>query len=255
MVSKIGAGIFVLSSLLGAGASVGAKEPGNPMKPYTDNPRVYIEERSPTNIGPSPFPFVDKSYDFVLPYLGTRECNCIPGEDFTSKDYFAFLKKAIDTSKRNGRSFVIDKCNYEITVYENGVASVTYPIELSQNICCNKRNEGDMRVPEGMRKIVRQGVGAFGRYFWLDYPNQTDRRRFKILKEGGYIPQNATIGGAIEIHEEGTGERPFVGEGGANWTLGCTALDEEDMTGLRSRLKPGDLGAIIGCIDPADFVK
>ena len=76
----------------------------------------------------------------------------------------------------------------------------------------------------------------------LDYPNHDDRIRFQEEVDKGSLPENAEIGGLIEIH--GDGGR------GINWTDGCIALSNKDMDVLYRKVQKGSMITIVGSLRP-----
>ena len=152
------------------------------------------------------------------------------------------LARAVERSAREGSTLlIVDKAAYRLYRVRAGETTDAYPIELGRDPIRRKRMEGDCRTPEGEYRVARKlgrGETAYRLALLLDYPNAADRRRFDSLKTVGAIPPDAAIGGAIEIHGNGTG---FAGNGlGANWTLGCVALSDEQIENLYPNVRRGD---------------
>ncbi len=142
-----------------------------------------------------------------------------------------WVMKTLDESKRlRITAIVIDKLRYRLYLIDKGVVGIELPIELGFNPVEDKRIEGDGCTPEGFYKITEKrdiGKTKFYRGFMLNYPNELDKREFADLIASRDVPQEALIGGLIMIHGRGSGLDPS--NGGANWTLGCVALSNEDI--------------------------
>lgn len=127
---------------------------------------------------------------------------------------------------------VIDKSDYELSVYDAQGWYATYPVVFGNNTLADKRVEGDRCTPEGDFKIVGKKPHAkWDRYMGLDYPTKESIAKFNQLKMQGQIPQNATPGGGVGIH--GTWPRDeFMIDRYNNWTNGCIALKNSDVEEL-----------------------
>ncbi|HEV2668467.1 MAG TPA: L,D-transpeptidase family protein [Blastocatellia bacterium] len=132
-------------------------------------------------------------------------------------------------------------------VWENGKERLakTYQIALGNNPTGSKFRQGDGATPEGEYYITHKNARSkFYLSLGVSYPNITDAD--KGLKEGlitkvehqaivGAIraktkpPQNTRLGGDIFIHGGGTGK--LFGSV-RDWTLGCVALENEEIKEL-----------------------
>jgi murein L,D-transpeptidase YafK len=152
------------------------------------------------------------------------------------------LARAVERSARDESTLlIVDKAAYRLFLVNAGKTAAEYPIELGRDPIRRKRMEGDCRTPEGDYRVARKlgrGETAYRLALLLDYPNAEDRRRFDSLITEGEIPSDASIGGAIEIHGNGSG---LAGDGlGVNWTLGCVALSDEHIDELYPNTRRGD---------------
>lgn len=135
---------------------------------------------------------------------------------------------------------VLIKSKYTLYLLATGVVTAEYPIELGFDPVHDKRNEGDGTTPEGIYRLTSyldHGQTRFYRGYFIDYPNSLDRQEFAQGQQDGTIEPEATIGGDIMLHGEGSGKRPT--EGGRNWTLGCIALSNADIDELWPQLRQG----------------
>jgi len=132
-------------------------------------------------------------------------------------------------------------------VLENGKERLakTYHVALGNNPTGSKRRQGDGATPEGDYYITHKNASSkFYLSLGVSYPNIADAD--KGLKDGlitkaehqaivGAIqakakpPQNTRLGGDIFIHGGGTGKLFGLVQ---DWTLGCVALENEEIKEL-----------------------
>ncbi len=106
----------------------------------------------------------------------------------------------------------------------------------------NKQRQGDLRTPEGWYRTSDRPWSRFYAALTIDYPATRDAERglaaglvtqaqhdaiVEAQRAGRLPPMNTRLGGQILIHGGG---------GGADWTLGCVALDNADIDALRAAL-------------------
>lgn len=126
-------------------------------------------------------------------------------------------------------SILIDKTDYELSVYDDKGWYATYPVVFGNNSLADKKMEGDKNTPEGSFKIANKRVHEkWCRFLGLDYPTTESREKFNQRKQRGEIPSNARIGGGIGIHGTWPHEDPVV-DRYKNWTLGCISMKNEDV--------------------------
>ena len=126
-------------------------------------------------------------------------------------------------------SVVIDKSDYELSVYDDKGWYATYPVVFGNSSLSDKKMEGDKNTPEGSFKIASKRVhDKWHRFLALDYPTKDSWDKFNQRKSKGEIPSSAKIGGGIGIH--GTWPREdFQIDRYKNWTLGCISMKNEDV--------------------------
>ncbi len=136
-------------------------------------------------------------------------------------------------------SIIIDKSDYELSVYDEKGWYATFPVVFGNNSLEDKKMEGDKNTPEGSFKIINKKVhDKWCRFLALDYPNAESLEKFKRRKERGEIPANAKIGGAIGIHGTWPHE-DFVVDRYKNWTLGCISMKNGDVMEMYAYAQPG----------------
>ncbi|MBN9288614.1 MAG: hypothetical protein BGO43_07160 [Gammaproteobacteria bacterium 39-13] len=118
---------------------------------------------------------------------------------------------------------LIEKKKRQMTVFHKDKPLRVYRIALGFSPVGHKTEQGDGKTPEGMYKIVAKNPKSrFHLSIKISYPSTADR---KIAAEKGVHP-----GGEIMIH--GLGAQGFLGEKHRlrDWTLGCIAVTNEEIT-------------------------
>jgi hypothetical protein len=132
---------------------------------------------------------------------------------------------AVRASRDDDRPvLVIDKFHREARWLEGGRPVRVFQVDLGWNGLHDKHRQGDGATPEGEYRVERlmgEGRTQYHRALLLDYPNSRDRAAFDLAVREGRLPEDARIGGSIEIHGEGGR--------GRDWTDGCVALSNDDM--------------------------
>jgi murein L,D-transpeptidase YafK len=136
-------------------------------------------------------------------------------------------------------SIVIDKSDYELSVYDDKGWYATYPVVFGNNSLADKMMQGDKNTPEGTFRIIAKRVhDKWCRFLSLDYPTKESYEKFNQRKQRGQIPANASIGGGIGIHGTWPHE-DFVIDRYNNWTLGCISMKNDDVTEVYGFTNPG----------------
>lgn len=118
---------------------------------------------------------------------------------------------------------VIEKGSRQLHLMQSGKPFRTFKIALGIQPVGDKKQEGDLRTPEGRYTLDRRNPNSD--YFLsihVSYPNLADRREASDL---GVSP-----GGAIMIH--GQPNAPTYSEAyyrTQDWTNGCIAVSNSDM--------------------------
>ncbi len=104
-----------------------------------------------------------------------------------------------------------------------------------------KKQEGDSVTPVGRYHITMHQPSQYKWFLRLDYPNAQDRIRFEQLKKSGQLPKSATIGGDIGIHGPPVRFDPEMKAElkKHDWTLGCIAVDEDEIIEMARLVKDG----------------
>jgi lipoprotein-anchoring transpeptidase ErfK/SrfK len=129
-------------------------------------------------------------------------------------------------------SIIIDKSDYELSVYDDKGWYATYPVVFGNNSLEDKKVEGDKNTPEGSFRITSKRVHEkWYRFLAIDYPTKESWDKFKMRKQRGEIPASASIGGGVGIHGTWPHE-DFVIDKYKNWTLGCISMKRDEVNEL-----------------------
>jgi hypothetical protein len=163
--------------------------------------------------------------------------------------WLTWVNDAIEWSRQTGKAVVIvDKLAGSCNVYRGDALLGRFDAEFGPDWIGDKQQRGDNRTPEGRYRVTARREAGATRYYKaldLNYPNEEDYSRFQRNKQNGTIPENADIGGMIEIHG--------YGGKGQNWTEGCVALRNEDMDSLFKWVPEGTPVVIVGTAVIMDF--
>ncbi|MDP6182985.1 MAG: L,D-transpeptidase [Gammaproteobacteria bacterium] len=150
----------------------------------------------------------------------------------------------------------IDKSDRLLRVKYAGKTYRQFRIAAGRGGPGDKHKLGDQRTPEGIYRIVGFNESSkFYMFIRLNYPNVKDafsglksklisktefERIIESLKFGKLPPQDTALGGAIGIH--GVGEenaKTLRIHANLNWTEGCVALTNREISELRSYVSVG----------------
>lgn len=150
------------------------------------------------------------------------------------------IKLVRNTTKPVGAvSIVIEKTDYELSVYDDLGWYATYPVVFGNNSLGDKKMQGDRNTPEGVFHITGKRVhDKWCRFLAIDYPTKESYEKFNERKKKGEIPANSSIGGGIGIHGTWPHEEVSIDKY-LNWTLGCISMKNEDVLDLYSFAIPG----------------
>jgi murein L,D-transpeptidase YafK len=143
----------------------------------------------------------------------------------------------------------VDKFSRNLFIYQNGILTNTFHVELGANWIGDKRYAGDKATPEGFYRITKKlnnNKTKFYKALLLNYPNETDLESFNMERQNGTIHPSTEIGGAIEIHGQGGV--------GSDWTNGCIALKNSDMDIVYGCASQGTLVTIVGSLKSFDEI-
>lgn len=136
---------------------------------------------------------------------------------------------------------LVKKGAHEMALFAGEQRVQTYSVAIGPGGQGPKHIEGDKVTPVGRYHVVAKTPSVWGIFMRLDYPNADDRARFAKLKREGALPRNATIGGDIGIHGAPQQSEYKKTHKSSDWTLGCIALDDEEIRELARRVPVGTI--------------
>jgi murein L,D-transpeptidase YafK len=141
---------------------------------------------------------------------------------------------------------VIEKSKRRLTLFSNGEVHSTWRIGLGFSPEGDKVKKGDGKTPEGLFYVCGKNPRSpFYLALNLSYPMIEDAERglregiidrrehdriVKAIEHRRQPPWDTKLGGAILIHGDGSRR---------DWTLGCVALDNDDMLELYESVPVG----------------
>jgi murein L,D-transpeptidase YafK len=133
---------------------------------------------------------------------------------------------------------LVDKSDHRMVVYSGPTAFAEVVVGLGEPVG-DKVRQGDRKTPTGtFRVVTRNDQSSFHLFLGLSYPDAEDATRgltdglvsaaqaeaIRQADAAGRVPPwNTALGGAIGLHGGG---------GGADWTLGCVAMDDASIEAL-----------------------
>ena len=141
---------------------------------------------------------------------------------------------------------VVYKKERKLEFYSDQTLLRTYRIGLGFSPVADKQREGDGATPEGdFYVFVKNNKSAYYLSLGISYPNAEDAARglrdglitraqhdsiVEAIRKKAAPPQYTKLGGLIYIHGHGAK---------SDWTLGCVALENEDIKELYDAVSVG----------------
>jgi len=141
---------------------------------------------------------------------------------------------------------VVYKKARKLELYSGKTLLRTYPVGLGFNPVADKQREGDGATPEGEFYVfVKNNKSNYYLSLGISYPNVEDADRglrdglitktqhaaiLDAIRNKKAPPQYTKLGGLIYIHGYGAG---------SDWTLGCVALENNEMKELYDSVSVG----------------
>ncbi len=169
---------------------------------------------------------------------------------------FALLTSATAFANDGPYRLEVYKSSRELIVKEGDQIIKRYHIAIGRGSDGTKRKLGDHKTPIGMYKIVEFKENSQFHFFMLiNYPNQLDAwhgyidnlidaKQFKEIVAADWNnelpPQDTVLGGYIGLHGIGeVTEEKLSMHNQQNWTQGCIALTNEEISELRNYVAVG----------------
>ena len=150
----------------------------------------------------------------------------------------------------------VDKSERQLKVMYAGQTYHQFLVASGRGGTGEKQRGGDRLTPEGIYRVAGfNDSSQFHLFIRLNYPNAEDaftglrnkiisedefNQIIKSLRRGNLPPQNTALGGAIGIHGVGleTAEKLHI-HTNLNWTKGCLALTNDEISTLRQYVTIG----------------
>lgn len=157
-------------------------------------------------------------------------------------------QEEVEVTQNDPTSFYIkiDKSERTLALIDNGEVVKQYQIGLGFAPKGDKQQEGDGKTPEGEFYICMKNPNSqYHLSLGLSYPNEEDAIRgldqkiiseeeakqiASAIKQAGKPPWKTALGGEIFIHGHGAS---------SDWTLGCVALENDDIEELYALVEMG----------------
>jgi murein L,D-transpeptidase YafK len=130
----------------------------------------------------------------------------------------------------------IEKEAHTLSLLSGDTVLKTYRVAIGPGGPGPKRMQGDRVTPVGRYRVSGRIKNLFHQFLIVSYPNAEDVRRFGEAKRRGEIPAGRQIGNGIGIHGVGA---PAPGHKDTDWTLGCIALDDEEIDEVARKVPDG----------------
>ena len=169
---------------------------------------------------------------------------------------FSLALSPVVMASGNSYSLEVSKSSQELIVKEGDQVIKRFRISIGRGGDGTKRQRGDNKTPIGTYKILDFKANSRFHFFMLiNYPNQVDAwhgyidnrinaREFKQIivanRNNQVPPQDTVLGGYIGLHGIGeVTEQKLSIHNKENWTEGCIALTNEDISELRNYVTIG----------------
>jgi len=134
---------------------------------------------------------------------------------------------------------LVEKGAHRLHLIATDTVVKSYDVAIGYGGAGPKLREGDAVTPVGDYQITgKLATSPWHTLLGVSYPNYEDVKRHARMKAAGKIPPEANIGFGIALH----GRRADMADGEhkrSDWTLGCVALDNDEIDELARFVKKG----------------
>ena len=165
----------------------------------------------------------------------------LPDSDLFKRDDARLSGEALIVVLKEARRLVVFSDGQQAKTADGDAACWSVALAGSY-VDGHKQKRGDMRTPEGWQRTSDRPWSQFYSALTVHYPAAHDAERglrdglitqeqhdaiVAADRNGTLPPMNTALGGLIVIHGGG---------GQSDWTLGCVALDNDDIDAMRTLL-------------------
>jgi L,D-peptidoglycan transpeptidase YkuD (ErfK/YbiS/YcfS/YnhG family) len=183
-----------------------------------------------TTIGPAGTPTIN-------PATGTE-----PKPDQDCPQGYTYRTQEVGRSPAD--KLLIEKSRHRLHIVRNQTIVKSFTVALGSGGLEQKIFEGDRKTPEGRFAITGRYPSKWHTYLALDYPGDTDRARYDAAVQRGDAPPKVGAGSAIAIHGH-RADQPSRLHKLVDWTLGCIALDNNEIDEIAAVAPKGTVVEII----------
>lgn len=152
----------------------------------------------------------------------------LPTEAICPADYTCDIGSLERTPAPKITSLLVERHAHKLHLVAGKTIVRSYGVAIGGGGFGQKRVEGDQITPMGTYAIVGKMPSRWHTYLALDYPNAEDRRRYADLVAKGEVDPKKGPGSAIAIHGR-RANMPDKLHKLVDWTLGCIALDNDEI--------------------------
>ena len=139
---------------------------------------------------------------------------------------------------------LIEKARHKLHIVRGTNIVKSFTVALGSGGLEQKLFEGDRKTPEGRFAVSGRYPSKWHTYLALDYPGDADRARYEAAVKRGEAPPKVGAGSAIAIHGH-RADQPSKLHKVADWTLGCIALDNNEIDEIAAVAPKGTTVEII----------
>lgn len=139
---------------------------------------------------------------------------------------------------------LIEKARHKLHIVRGTNIVKSFSVALGSGGLEQKVFEGDRKTPEGRFAVTGRYPSKWHTYLALDYPGDADRTRYEAAVKRGEAPPKVGAGSAIAIHGH-RADQPSKLHKLADWTLGCIALDNNEIDEIAAVAPKGTTVEII----------
>lgn len=226
-------------------------------------PKKYIGQSKYSFVGPPRFDELQNQNTVQVAMIDKRATTDVPQYIYQPRVEFPNANidhySLFDADKARGSWVLIDTSKETISVMrDNKPKLILHNISIGRNGITTNKTINDERTPVGKFKINRiNNNSQYKLFFGINYPTSSYAKQayldekidtdtyfaiLKALKNNQTPPQTTDLGGYLGIH--GLGKADLKIHKQLNWTKGCVAITNKQITKLRKYINIGTIVVI-----------